>query len=89
MGEKITLRAEYDAKRRGWFAANLRILKQFQGCDDCGTHEGWLLHHHLDPSTKKCNVAHMAGSSLKSFFDEIAKCTVRCSPCHAKAEVRK
>lgn len=80
-----THREDRRAKQR-WFTGNLNILKRAQGCTDCATHEGRLDHHHLDPATKLCNVAHMWNHSLEKFLDEIAKCTVLCRSCHKKRE---
>ena len=81
---------EKDARRQRWFTANLNILRQAQGCGGCGTREGKLEHHHLDPETKKYQVSRMYNPSLEAFMDEIAKCTVLCLPCHRKrhAEMR-
>lgn len=69
-------------RRQSWFAWNLNILKRAQGCRDCSTHEGSLLHHHKDPGTKKYSVSQMCNNSLEKFIDEIAKCTVLCYHCH-------
>jgi hypothetical protein len=77
------------AKRRAWFYANLRILKAAQGCSVCGRHDGRLDHHHLDPSTKRYSVSKMCTTSLETFIDEIAKCTVLCASCHASLPKRK
>ena len=83
-------RRERKTRQRAWFTANLRILRAAQGCDDCGTSEGLLEHHHLDPDTKTYSVSRMYGHSLKAFVDEIAKCVVLCRPCHGQrhAEMR-
>lgn len=75
---------ERKARRRRWFYENLRILKAAQGCSVCGRRHGRLDHHHIDPSTKKYSVSRMAHTSLETFIDEIAKCTVLCASCHAK-----
>jgi hypothetical protein len=77
-----------DASRRKrqsvWFSANLRILRAAQGCADCGTSEGILHHHHIDPSTKRNDVAKMDRNSVEVFMDEVAKCVVLCASCHTK-----
>lgn len=73
---------EKDAMRRVWFIGNLNVLKQAQGCNDCGTSEGKLHHHHVDPRTKKYCVSHMYRCSLEALLNEIAKCTVLCRSCH-------
>lgn len=75
---------ERDARQQRWFIGNLRILRAAQGCDDCGTSEGLLDHHHTDPSTKTYSVSQMYNNSLEAFMDEIAKCTVLCRSCHKK-----
>lgn len=77
-------RRERDVKRQRWFKGNLQILRAAQGCGDCGTSDGPLLHHHVDPSTKKYGVARMDQLSLRMFLDEIAKCKVLCWSCHSK-----
>lgn len=75
-------------RKQAWFLGNLRILRAAQGCEDCGTSEGTLDHHHLDPATKRCTVSSMYGYSLDAFLDEIAKCTVLCSSCHKGRHVK-
>ena len=72
---------EMAARQRHYFSW-MRTIKAAQGCRDCGTHEGRLTHHHLDPSTKRYAVSGMANHSLEAIFDEIAKCTVLCHSCH-------
>jgi len=61
---------------------NLRILKKTQGCSGCGEVDGILVHHHIEPCTKKYDVSRMYLASLSAFIDEIAKCTVLCENCH-------
>lgn len=56
-------------------------------CRDCGEkHPSTLDFHHLDPSTKKNNIAILkwAGTSKKTLLDEVGKCIVLCSNCHRK-----
>jgi len=77
-------KASHPDGKRAWFMGNLNILRAAQGCDDCGVHEGMLLHHHMDPSTKLWEVSQMCSHSLEKFIDEIAKCTVLCYSCHKK-----
>jgi hypothetical protein len=71
-----------------WFTDNLRLLRETQGCCVCGTHEGSFVHHHLDPETKVAQVSAMYQYGLESLFDEIAKCTVMCLPCHLSLHKR-
>lgn len=64
---------EWMRKRRDeWFTAN-------GPCVDCGTWEGLELDHN-DPATK---ISHRIWSwSEKRRLRELAKCSIRCRPCH-------
>ena len=64
------------------FVATLNLWKSVQGCKYCGTHDLPLQYHHVDPSTKKYEISKMYTRSLRALYDEIAKCTVVCEPCH-------
>ena len=64
------------------YARWLHLLRASQGCCWCGTHEGRLTHHHVDPDTKSANIGRMWGASLERWMDEIDKCVVLCWPCH-------
>jgi hypothetical protein len=68
--------------RQKKFALDLDIWKRAQGCSCCGRHDGWLEHHHIDPASKRIEIAMMYSYSLKSLYDEIAKCVVLCRSCH-------
>lgn len=59
-------------------------LARAGGCADCGTHDGPLHFHHVDPSTKLHNVTSMDTYSDEAFYAELAKCVVVCWPCHRK-----
>lgn len=69
------------------FTEWLQILRTNNGCGDCETHEGRLVHHHVDPSTKLYNVSGMCGHSLDALEDELEKCVVLCHPCHMARHV--
>lgn len=69
-------------RKRDAFRNWLNSIKQAQGCMVCGTHEGSLHHHHVDPSTKLSAVTKMHNYCLAKVLDEIAKCTVLCTSCH-------
>lgn len=62
----------------------LDAIKRTQGCADCGTTEGDLHFDHRPGTVKLFNVAHGVGHSWAKLLAEIAKCDVRCSPCHGK-----
>jgi hypothetical protein len=54
-------------------------------CADCGRRfpTYCMEFDHIDPSTKRFNVAALTGGGItQRFLDEIAKCEVVCSTCH-------
>ena len=67
------------ATRRMRFRANLRLLKEQQGCAQCGSRSD-LVHHHLRDN--RADVSKMHNYSLEAVIDEIGKCIVLCRPCH-------
>lgn len=71
-------------EKQAEFTEWLQILRTNNGCEDCGTHEGRLHHHHLNPSTKRYNVSEMYSHSLDALEDELEKCVVLCRSCHKK-----
>lgn len=73
---------ERDAEQFARFTEWLQILRANNGCEDCGAHEGLLDHHHLDPTTKKCQISGMYLRSLDALEDELEKCVVLCRSCH-------
>lgn len=74
-------------RERDEFTEWLQILRTNNGCEDCGTHEGWLEHHHVDPETKLYNVGDMYSHSLDVLENELEKCVVLCRSCHKKRHV--
>lgn len=78
---------EKEAKRFAEFAEWLQVLRTVNGCEDCETHEGRLIHHHVDPSTKEFNISQMYSRSLDALEDELEKCVVLCEPCHKNRHV--
>jgi len=62
-------KAEYQKRKADKFSANLRIIREAQGCRDCGRRDGRLIHHHIYPSTKVYNVSGMFSCTLESLFD--------------------
>jgi hypothetical protein len=58
----------------------LRILTGTYRCEWCGGEASdW---HHVDPATKRCDVAGMDGYSLDSIEAELVKCIPLCKECH-------
>jgi hypothetical protein len=65
-------------------AAWLDAYKRERGCIDCGTKEGRLDFDHRDKTTKLFRVSQWRDRHLWTILPEIAKCDVRCAPCHTK-----
>ena len=60
-------------------------LKSQVSCQKCGEKRGYCLdYHHIDPVTKKFNIAHYLANStsMKDLDSEIKKCVVLCANCH-------
>ena len=79
--------SEKQRQKQAEFTEWLQILRTNNGCEDCETHEGLLLHHHVDPGTKKYQISDMCNHSLDALEDELEKCEVLCVPCHAERHV--
>jgi len=56
-----------------------------KGCIRCGYKDNMrkLLFHHVDPSTKKYNIANLWSRTIKQHKEELDKCVVLCFKCHA------
>jgi len=65
-----------------WWGKFTGLWKMAQGCDRCGVHEGRLIHHHIDPKSKKYMISQMYNHSLENVLDELSKCCVLCEKCH-------
>lgn len=62
-------------------------LKSLLVCSKCGeSHVACLHFHHVNPNEKEYSVSEMArrGFAKQRILDEIKKCKVLCSNCHAK-----
>ena len=74
-----------------WKQRNTQRIKEYvtdylkkHPCVDCNESNIALLQFdHRDPKTKKFNVRDYS-RSIQTTIEEIAKCDVRCLPCHAK-----
>lgn len=69
----------YIRERREWLTA----YKHERGCVDCGTREGRLDFDHRPGEVKRLNLGRPR-ASWQTIHAEIAKCDVRCAPCHTK-----
>jgi hypothetical protein len=65
-----------------------REIKLRSGCLHCGfnSHHAALEFHHRDPKTKKFRLGESRNYSWKKVLEEIEKCDVLCSNCHAILE---
>lgn len=70
--------------------AYIKEFRESRACDKCGLSGQAirLVFHHLNPSTKKFNVAAAMqyNASWKDLHKEIAKCILLCPNCHSKAD---
>lgn len=64
------------------FRAFLKGYKAFAGCVDCGETNPELLDFDHVRGKKKFKVGVNANFSFKKVLKEIAKCEIRCKPCH-------
>lgn len=57
-------------------------------CAICGydRHVAALEFHHLDPNAKEFGLAQRGAHSIDRLRDEIGKCVLLCSNCHAEVE---
>ena len=75
---------EYVKRRRKEVRKDLNEYKKTLECIRCGF-DDWraLAFHHRDPKEKKDSIANMTHQSWKALTEEIKKCDVLCSNCHA------
>jgi hypothetical protein len=71
---------------RGRARANAYIhdYKASHPCVDCGETNPSVLDFDHVRGVKQFRIAHRAARSLSAIKTEIAKCVVRCKPCHQK-----
>lgn len=79
----------HDKELRNAKRQAIDAYKRELGCADCGTKEGRLDFDHRDKTTKRFKVGCSMGASWQTLLVEIAKCDVRCAPCHAKKHHRE
>ena len=71
--------------------AKVRAIKLSEGCKSCGfkEHAAALEFHHRNPEEKKFRLSESRNYSWKMVQEEIAKCDILCSNCHAILEYQK
>lgn len=88
--ERSSKEKERKAKERKQRRTQCAEIRRERGCQDCGTKEGTLDFHHIDPTTKSFNIAQESSShAWARILEEIAKCEVLCHRCHLKRRKRK
>lgn len=62
-----------------------------QPCKDCGIqYNPWIMHFdHRDPSIKLFTIGDRGNKCIKDVINEIKKCDVICSNCHAERSYRQ
>ena len=67
----------------GW-AKKLKAIRLLGGkCKCCGETRPWILEfHHIDESTKDCQISSLKGLSWDRFKIELPKCELLCRNCH-------
>jgi len=66
---------------------NAKIIKDEKlkrGCEQCGYkgHHAALDFDHIDPKTKRRDIAKMHTTNIKALREEMEKCQVLCANCH-------
>jgi hypothetical protein len=80
--EQVALRKKKRELKRKRARDFIRKMKS-SGCSKCGFQNVLALQfHHLNPKTKKFNIANFRTYSLKRIKEEIDKCVVLCANCH-------
>jgi hypothetical protein len=77
-------------KRREVFRKNKALAIEYKGgsCNDCNTvvHQAAFEFHHLDPTQKDIDPAHLIGEHIRGLTDkakvELDKCILLCANCH-------
>jgi len=79
---KRDINKKWKAKQQEAFQS----IKNLYKCYFCSEANSVCLDfHHVNPKTKKFNVAKMSGSfSMENLLNEISKCVVLCANCHRK-----
>lgn len=89
--ETRKFRAEQASVQRIEIRKKIAILKVETGCFFCKMNEPVCLdYHHVDPSTKRRDVASLAKSPClwKTILKEMAKCICVCSNCHRRIHAK-
>lgn len=82
--------AVWDKRKQLIHTAYLAEIKLSIGCQRCGYKEDAcaLDFEHIDPSTKKYQLAKMSNFSRQKVKQELEKCIVLCSNCHRIVTLR-
>lgn len=80
-----------DSVHREETQKKVRLIKLERGCQKCGfnQHAAALEFHHRNPDEKLFRLSESRNYSWKMVLQEIEKCDVLCSNCHAILEFEK
>ena len=70
------------------FIRNMLEASQCRICGRTTKQDTRLCFHHIDPSTKECDVTQMKTCSWSRIYAEIDKCEVLCISCHTRLHYR-
>jgi hypothetical protein len=76
------LHSEVQIRRRQNINATLADIKATNGCAFCGSRDGELHFHHLDPAAKDFEMSEAYRYSEAARQVELGKCVVLCRDCH-------
>ena len=80
-------RERHKAKDLKRYTTALNFIRHAKsgGCSQCGEKTPVCIDfHHIDPTTKLFNISSRLSKSIKTLWNEIAKCTLLCANCHRK-----
>ncbi len=76
----------YEIRRKRYTTRNRDFVDGYKAapCTDCGhTYPPECMDFdHIDPTTKRCNVAALSNNSIDAILAEIQKCELVCANCH-------
>lgn len=82
--ERVLAKKRWELRKRRYYAIT-RKHKRENPCVDCGeTNIKILEFDHIDPKTRTAWISHLMQASDERLLSEIAKCAVRCGPCHRR-----
>lgn len=81
---RIRLQGKIQKRRQTVFKKCSQEILHEKGCEACGTFEGRLEFHHIDPETKVASISQMTNAPASLFKIELKKTSILCTSCHVK-----